>query len=64
MVKDYHKGVKLQIYISEELNNKINACVEAINTDAENSDLILDIETKSSFIRKSLDYICDKYLKG
>lgn len=64
MVKDYHKGVKLQIYISEELNNKINACVEAINTDAENLDLILDIETKSSFIRKSLDYICDKYLKG
>lgn len=64
MVKDYHKGIKLQIYISEELNNKINACVEAINTDAENSDLILDIETKSSFIRKSLDYICDKYLKG
>lgn len=64
MGKDYHKGYRLQIYIPEELNNKIDACIEAINAEAENSDLILDKETKSSFIRKSLDNVCNKYLKG
>ena len=64
MSKDYHKGFKLQVYIPEELNSKIDACVEAINNEVENSDLILDKETKSSFIRKSLDYVCNKYLNG
>lgn len=62
MAKDYHKGYKLQIYIPEELNNKIDACIEALNVEAENSGFTLDKETKSSFIRKSLDDVCNKYL--
>lgn len=33
MAKDYHKGVKLQCYISEELNNKINYAIEHVNKD-------------------------------
>ena len=61
--KDYHKGKKVNAYIPEELDNKIDACIEAINTEVENSDLILDKETKSSFIRKSLEYTCNKYLR-
>lgn len=61
--KDYHKGYRLQIYIPEELNSKIDACVDAINADVENSDLILDKETKSSFIRKTLEETCNKYLR-
>ncbi len=64
MPKDYHKGFKLQVYIPEELNSKIDACVEALNVEATNSDYFIEKETKSSFIRKSLDYICDKYLNG
>ena len=63
MAKDYHKGYKLQCYIPEELNNKIDACVEALNADAENCDYVLDKITKSDFVRISLDRACDKYLK-
>lgn len=62
MTKDYHKGYRLQIYIPEELNNKIDACIETLNAEADNSDYILEKETKSSFIRKSLDDVCNKYL--
>ena len=31
--KDYHKGVKLQCYVSEELNDKINDTIERVNKD-------------------------------
>ena len=31
MAKDYHKGVKLQCYIPEELNNLINDNVKKFN---------------------------------
>lgn len=64
MAKDYHKGIKLQCYISEELNNKIDACIEALNAEAENLDYVVDKETKSSFIRNSLESVCNKFLKG
>lgn len=31
MAKDYHKGVKLQCYISEELNEQINEAIDYVN---------------------------------
>ena len=63
MAKDYHKGKKLQLYISDELNDKINACVEAINVKGDNSPMYLDHYTKSDFIRISLEATCDCYLE-
>ena len=38
MAKDYHKGYKLQLYISKELNEQLENCVS--NTDISKSELV------------------------
>ena len=62
MSKDYHKGVKLQVYIPEELNEKINACIEALNTEADNAPMYLQHVSKSDFVRLTLEGATNKYL--
>ena len=62
MSKDYHKGVKLQVYIPESLNEKINACVEALNTEADNASMYLQHVSKSDFVRLTLEATTNKYL--
>ena len=61
MPKDYHKGVKLQVYIPEALNNKINKCIEKLNNEYINSDYEIEPETRSSFIRKCLEIYVDRF---
>lgn len=56
MPKDYHKGFKLQVYISEELNNKINDAIEYVNIDRKKYSRNPDIYNKTKLVREAIDH--------
>lgn len=59
MKKDYHKGVKLQLYIPEELNEKINNTIERCNLSRE----IFNCNekyTKTDLVKESLERYIQK----
>ena len=51
MKKDYHKGVKLQLYISDELNDLLNETLEILKEQHPNL-------TKSELIRDMINGRC------
>lgn len=58
MPKDYHKGVKLQCWIPEELNNRINDCIEKTNHNRKitNCD---EKYNKSTLVKEAIEYYID-----
>lgn len=62
MSKDYHKGIKLQVYISEELNEKINKGIDKINKDRADLPFPMDDISKSEFIRRSIKWYLTDFL--
>ncbi len=56
MSKDYHKGVKLQVYIPEELNNKINDAIEYVNIDRKKYSKNPDIYNKTKLVREAINH--------
>lgn len=59
MKKDYHKGVRLQVYIPEELNEKINNTIERSNLSRE----IFNCNekyTKTDLVKESLEHYIQK----
>lgn len=62
MSKDYHKGIKLQVYVSEALNEKINKGINQINKDRKNLPFPEDDISKSDFIRNALKWYLTDYL--
>lgn len=53
-MKDYHKGVKLQCYIPEELNTKINDAIEYVNKDRAIYSKNPDIYNKTLLVREAI----------
>ena len=51
MKKDYHKGVKLQVYIPEELNDLLNETMEMLKSQHPNL-------SKTEFIRDIINGRC------
>ena len=60
MPKDYHKGVKLQVYIPEELNDKIDHYILIENEI--NDDHNCPHTSKSDFVRKALNWYIKEFL--
>ena len=56
MPKDYHKGFKLQVYIPEELNNRINDAIEYVNKDRAIYSKNPDIYNKTTLVREAIDH--------
>ena len=56
MPKDYHKGFKLQVYIPEELNNKVNDAIEYVNIDRKKYSKNPDIYNKTKLVREAIDH--------
>ena len=56
MPKDYHKGYKLQVYIPNELNNKINGAIEHVNKDRAIYSKNPDIYTKTKLVKEALEH--------
>lgn len=54
MKKDYHKGVKLQCYISEELNEQINNAINYVNKDRAKYSKNPDIYTRTKLVNESI----------
>lgn len=54
MPKDYHKGLKLQCYIPEELNNKINDAIDYVNKDRAIYSRNPDKYTRTKLINESI----------
>lgn len=52
MAKDYHKGVKLQCYISEELNEQINEAIDYVNRAICSEDP--DIYTRTTLVNEAI----------
>lgn len=46
MPKDYHKGFKLQVYISDELNERLNKYLHNVNN------YLKDMELDDSYFKK------------
>lgn len=53
MKKDYHKGVRLQCYIPEELNDKINDAIEYVNKDRSKYNCS-DLYNKTALIKEAI----------
>lgn len=56
MAKDYHKGVKLQCYIPEELNEQINDAIDYVNKDRAKYSRNPDIYTRTKLVNESIKY--------
>lgn len=56
MPKDYHKGIKLQVYIPEELDNKINDAIEYVNMDRKKYSRNPDIYNKTKLVKEAIDH--------
>ncbi len=56
MPKDYHKGFKLQVYIPEELNNKINEAIDHVNKDIAIYSKNSDIYTKTKLVKEAIEH--------
>lgn len=54
MAKDYHKGVKLQCYISDELNEQINDAIDYVNKDRAIYSKNPDIYTRTKLVNESI----------
>ena len=53
MKKDYHKGVRLQVYIPEELNYDIDCLIKKVNEDR-NLTNCNDKYTKTDLVKESI----------
>ncbi len=56
MKKDYHKGVKLQLYIPEELSQELDKCIQAHNKIHQGNEL-----SKSDLVRFAIKSYLNKH---
>ena len=59
MAKDYHKGVRLQVYIPKELNDRMDAYIKHINNFLDDvDDTCIEKLNKTGFIKSVInDYL-------
>ena len=56
MKKDYHKGVKLQLYIPEELSQELDKCIQSHNKIHHDNEL-----SKSDLVRFAIKSYLNKH---